>query len=335
MASDTINARFFVASIVDAFAHTGVYTIAVPAGPTIGAVDLHQVGCVPLGARPLGMYPVRSDVLCCQFPDLGRAFIIGAVPASAGDAARMLPDSIVLRSCVGQFQDPMHYSSFTKRSLLGNHSAGRPADSLPGDWGQVNDLGLAVFIGRLMASLRASDGAKVEAFWGDDLLRLVGYNMELFTAGSEERRLNDEAEYVEVLRLTSYPWEAMGTAKPGDATTEAGGKLEPNSEDAKYEPKEDNQLIIPRYIRLRGYLGDVMKEFVCAPPKDLDTETYEKQTKYTGLLEVTKDINGGFSVRSAKGITFEKTLLIPIPKQLIEYADEVTMARALEGRREL
>jgi hypothetical protein len=258
----------------------------------------------------------------CRLPGLDMRIIIGAVPRQLQDARLILPDSIALRSCVGVFQDPMHHAAFSGReSSLGNMSAGRPADSLPGDWGSINDLGLAIYLGKMMVGLRASDLARVDAFWGDDLLRLTGYNMEIFTAGAEETRLNDEGEYNEVLALTPFPWEGMGKKTNSDATRKADGKLKPGSEEAAFEPKEDDQLMMPRLLRFRGYLGDIEREMVCMRPADADLETYSKKTKYHGLLEIIKHVNGAFAVRSAKEILLEKYALIPVPKKMFAPED--------------
>lgn len=319
-ASDT---SFTICTVEDAFAHTGCYILRPPVGPLVPAVDLHHVGCMPGGARPLGTYPLKSRVLVCRIPMLDMRIIIGGVPRQLQDARLILPDSLVLRSCVGLFQDPMHYTAFSNRkSSLGNMSAGRPADSLPGDWGSINELGLTVYLGKLMVGLRASDLARVDAFWGDDLLRLTGYNMEVFTAGAEETKLNDEGEYNEVLALTSFPWEGMGKRSAGsDATRKANGRLKPGSEEAAFEPEKDDQLMMPRLLRFRGYLGDIEREMVCMRPADADTETHEKKTKYHGLLEIVKHVNGAYAIRSAKEIILEKYALIPVPKKMFAAED--------------
>jgi hypothetical protein len=312
-----------VCVVEDAFAHAGAYIVRIPGGPLVHATELLNCSGIPLGARPVGGYAPRAQVLVAYRPAWDPpAVILGAVPKSAGDARMLLPDSQVLRSRAGQFEDAMHYSTFAKSPIFGNHSAGRPADTLPGDWGAINDLGVGIWLGRLLASMRASDLAKVEAFWGDDLLRLVGYNMELFTAGSQEYRLNDEGEYNEVWRATPWPWEGLGVRSASESATEAKeGRLKPGAEEAPLEPAQVDQLLIPRHIRMRGYLGDIEKEFICAPPQSLSTETYSAKTKHLGLLEISKAHDGAYTVRSAKEVTLEKYVLLPIPKELVAPED--------------
>jgi len=310
---------FFFATIDDAFAHVGAYSLRLPAGPLIPAQDLYHLGSIPFGARPLGGYPVKSRVLAAYSPRFNTAVILGAAPLGHADPRFVIPDSLVMRPRAGLWEDAAHSLPFNDPNCgFVNSSLGRPTDTLPGDWGSINDLGVAVGLGRFMAFLKASDLAKVEAFWGDDLLRIVGYNYERFTAGVHEHGCNDEGEYSEVMRSTPYPWEGMGVkAKDSDAAKdEDDSGLKAGSEKAAREPKEDDQLIVPRRFRARGFLGDVDRDWVCLPEDDLDVEKYDRRTKYYGLLEVHRGINGSYSVRSAKEITLEKVILIPVPKEL-------------------
>jgi hypothetical protein len=308
--------------VEDAFAHAGAYILRLSVGPLVQAAELIPHSGLPLGSRPVGGYLPGARVLVLYHPQWDPpALIVGGIPKGAGDPRLVIPESWVLRSRVGQFEDPTHYDVF-KATFLGNYSAGRPADALPGDWGAINDLGAGVLVGRMMALLRASELAKVEAFWGDDLLRLTGYNLELFTSGAHEYKVNDEGEYNEVYRASPYPWEALGVRDPnGNASAAKDGTLKPGAEEASLEPVNKDQLLIPRHLRMRGYLGDAEKEWICAPPAGLSTETYAAKTRYLGLLEISKSLDGAYSVRSAKEITLEKYVLLPVPKELFAPED--------------
>jgi hypothetical protein len=306
---------------MDAFAHTGAYQVRPPGSAPRPARDvLNFLPGTPLGCRPLGGYQPKSDVLIMYWPEDDHAYILGAVPQSLSDAGLILPDSMVLRSCVGQFEDPLHFSAHSGgKSVAGNFSAGRPADTLPGDSGWINELGVAVWVAKTMACLRGSDSAKIEAFWGDDLLRVVGYNLETFTSGSDRFQFNDGGEFVDVERYSPFAWEAMGVLAPdGAPADDVGGKLEAKSFFAKYEPKEPDQDIIPRVTRLRGYLGEGEREFISVPNSEIENgiEQQMHPTVHLGVLDIRKSLDGSYSVRSAKEILFEKTILIPVPKLL-------------------
>jgi hypothetical protein len=315
--------QFAIRTIADAFAHSGLYTLFNARGVPTLCRDMSDTGGTTLGARLVGMYPPGSAVLIYQ-PDDQLPVIIGAPAPLIAEAKLSLPDHIVLASQVGAWEDSLHYDQLRDpKNSAANYSGGRPADSLPGDWGRINDLGVSFFLGRLMALMRASDGAQIQAFWGDDLLRLIGYNMEIFTSGAEERKLNDQGEYQEVWKSSPFPWEALGKAGVrGETHTEDKSlPLAPGRKYVGVEPKEDDQLIIPRHMRIRGYLGDVEREYICLPPSGLDISTYTGKDVYLGLLEINKHIDGSYGIRSAKQITLEKYTLIPIPKELIAPED--------------
>jgi hypothetical protein len=316
--------RIAVCTVEDAFAHTGMYVVRPPVGPLSVAVDTWQCSMLPMGVRPVGTYSVKTQVVVLYDPDLEPSLLIlGALPPKVADGRLPLPDSIVLRSRTGFFEDPMHFQEFVPtRNPLGNHSAGRPADALPGMWGYITDTGLAVCLAPDMALLRASDLAKVELFRGDSLLRLQGYNTELWTAGREDRLCNDRDEYVEMRASSMFPWEALGIAKRKQPAAEMrDGRLKPGSEDAAWEPKKKDQLLIPRHLVLGGYLGDVEREFVSFPPDDLEIETYEAETKHVGGLDIIKGSDGTYVLRAARSISVWKHGLIAVPKRLHDPED--------------
>lgn len=315
---------FQVGLIKDTYAHTGCYLVGLPAGRTIVATEaLPMFSGIPMGARPVGMYMPGARVVVAQFPQVEYGLILGTSLKQVSDARVVLPDSIGRpRLDVGVKSDNMHYGPLQDYDTPGNFSVGRPLDTLPGDWGSINDMGVGVLVGRMMALLRASDLAKIEAFWGDDLLRIFGYNMEISTAATEEQRVNDEGEYNEILFKTPYPWEGLGSrGGPGGTSTTDDAPAKKGSVKATVEPEEDDQHILPRFTRLTGYLGDMEREWISAPPSELELETFKGLTRHTGLYEQVKSIDGSYALRSAREIMLEKTILIPVPKQMTSSED--------------
>jgi hypothetical protein len=306
--------------IKDAYAHVGCYLVGLPAGRTIVATEmLSMFSGLPLGARPIGMYMPGSRVVVLHFPQLEYGFILGTPLKQVADARVVLPDSLGRpRLGVGAVGDYMHYGPIQDSFSLGNFSVSRPLDTLPGDWGSINDLGVGLLIGRLMALFRASDTAKIEAFWGDDLLRIFGYNLETYTSGSEHQQVDDEGEYNEIVFKAPFAWESLGKrAGPGaGVSTIKDGPAIKGTVQAPIEPAAADQHILPRYGKVFGYLGDLEREWIAAPPQSLTLETFSNQTRYTGLFEQIKSIDGAFALRSAREITLEKTILIPVPKRI-------------------
>lgn len=317
----------------EVFSHTNGYIVRLPSGDSRFAVKAPATSGTPLGAREITHLQIGDNVICLFLPTYAYGFIIATNPPPHWDGRFVLPDSLVMRSRTGFFEDSMHYSPYENtENMLANFSGGRPADTLQGDWGYINELGVAIWMGKLLAQMRASDVAKIEAFWGNDLVRIFGYNYQLFTAAREKLAFDDEGEYAEVERWTPYMWESLGAYEPGEVFTENKGDeggLKQGQEKCRFEPKEDaKQTMVFRGQTLRGYLGEGIRETIALlPPDASEISKRDDELKYRGILEASRTVDGTFAVRSAKQIILEKSLIIPVPRQLLD-ADDPSGDRA-------
>ena len=314
--------RVFCGYVLDYFARSDCYLVFDPqARSTAICTAMHPYGSTgtAMGARSIsGGYPPHTPVYVLEAG--GTRVILGVALATTTNLKNLVSDMIVMRSQVGA-ADPkasMHFDPLNQKEGLSYCDVGRPLDALGGDWGQINELGVAVFLGKLMACLRASDMAKIEAFWGDDLLRVFGYNLQTYTGMREEYEIADEGEGNLVRRTSPFLWEAIGAREVLDsAVEEKKGRSKDPEASAWWEPKKKDQLIIPRHTLLRGYMGDIEHEWVQVPGKNMpDQESFSNFTKYIGVFEQSKGVTGAYFVRSAKEISFEKSILIPVPKEL-------------------
>jgi len=322
--AELVDPPFFLGVIHDVFSHTGAYIVRIPHGRTRMGVMLAEVSDTPLGAREIRHLQIGDAVLCVASPHVSHIYIIGVVPAQLYDPRFVVPDSLVMRSMVGILQDQMHNSPYAKEdNNLANFSGGRPLDTLEGDWGFINELGAAIWLGKLMTQMRASDVAKMEMFWGDDLVRLFGWNFELFTGGRETRCYDDEGEYIEIDRWTPFGWEALGAYKTGveifeDNEGESGGAKKGN-EKSRYEPKEAKQIMVFRGQDLRGYIGNgVTSQIAMTPVDGEELATADDELDFRGLSEFHRDLDGSIHLRSAKQVILEKSLIMPVPRQLLD-----------------
>jgi len=321
------SAELTIGVIHDVFGHTGAYVVRPLGGGTRLAAAGQSVSATPLGAREINHYQIGDSVLCVFMPSQAYGHIICAIAPQMYDPRFILPSSLVQRSNMGFFYDQMHYSMYQNEDLgLANFSCGRPLDAVQGDWGFINELGVAMWIGKFLAQVRGSDMAKLECFWGDDLVRMFAYNRQLYTAGRDLFEFDDEGEYSLVETWTPYIWESFGSYKAGEEVFEenkgdAGG-VKRNSEKSRFEPKEEKQSMAFRGLRLRGYLGDAQHEMITLPPTDGEgIATRDDEKKFRGVLDIHHGIDGSFHVRSAKEIILAKSLMLPIPRQLLDPDD--------------
>jgi hypothetical protein len=323
--SSTVQNSGIVTGVIhDVFGHTGAYIVSTPGGRRQLAACMSDVGITPSGARDVGQLNIHDQVLCYFPPNTDYGYILGAAPQQIFDARFVLPDSLVMRSLAGFVQDQMHYTPYQREDNdLGNFSCGRPADALQGDWGKINELGVAFWLGKFMAQMRASDAAKIEAFWGDDLLRIVGYNFQRYLSGAEMSAVDDQGEFDEVEFYTPFMWEALGSYVSGSAVFDENegedGALKQDNENSRFEPKEAKQVIVPRGVDMRGYVGDLRHRRVVMLPVDAaGIAKADDEKDFRGLGSDHAGLDGGIHLRSAKEVILEKSLMMPVPRRLLD-----------------
>lgn len=311
--------------IQDAYSHTGVYVVALAGGGHRQVSRLGTDSDTPIGSREISQLTIGTGVYCLLPPNQASGYIVGVAAGQVFDPAVTLPEQLVPASTVGIMNSVLHYTSYQDEKIgLGNYSGARPLDTLQGDWGHINDMGCAFWMGRILAQMRASDVAKIEMFQGDDLVRLLGYNFQLWTSGSEKACTDDEGEYNEIELWTPYMWEALGAYEAGtevfdDNTGEPGGVSERN-EKGRFEPKEEKQTLVPRGMNMRGYIGDGRREIITLlPPITSDPiATRDDELIPRGVFEQHVGLDGGYHLRSAKEVLIEKSIMMPVPKRLLD-----------------
>ncbi len=286
------------------------YTVAVNGSIRVANV-LNEGTKQGLGVNSFFSYVPGTRVVLISLS--GDLFILGSFAQSAETPA-MYPHQLIPRDNIGLFREPAYYSEIVKNANIKNYGVKTPHDALPGDWGVINELGMSYFLGRLLMLIKASEAAKLELYPLDDLVRLVGYNYELWTNSVEHAILDDEGEAYNVWRSTPYTWESRGVIQPDNSSLLLSDGVSVDA--AHKEPQEPNQMGIWRHQIYRGFLGGVEHEFISLPPNITGVEKLSNENSYPGVLETIKHIDGTYAVRSAKEITFEKYSLIPTPKQL-------------------
>jgi hypothetical protein len=283
---------------------------------------------LPIGPRDISMLLPGSLVLC-WISDRYYAVILAVVASPMGSSQLTWPDSLVAAGHAGIFADQAHQIVTTKETAHGflDFSAGAPIDGLPGDWGHTNELGMAVFIGRLMASIRAGELCKLEMHYTDMLARLYAYNWQQYTAGSEDESFNDEGEWTRIRSYSPYPWESAGVNNKLYPIFDKKDELDPkvSLDRIGIEPVDQLQAPFVRYKEFEGFLGDLKRRFVVMPnfsgTGELNSRRVFGRTKsdtaqHKGLMEEVIGMDGAYLLRSAKSIGFEKTVWIPVPEEL-------------------
>ena len=206
----------------------------------------------------------------------------------------------------------------TKNLVKINANAGRPLDILPGAQACVNEQGVGWAVTATAATLKGDARAQVRVSCVDSQVRVVSGHFVHHHAGGSTQTYNDGGLLTEESGFTGYQAERMGLTNIGDvAFTEI-----PPDDDIRKGLKTSQQPVAPRMTakkRLQsfiGYLGDLINIFVANPDPDVQVETENDPAYDQGLGHVHLDGSGLITVKTAGGISLQRTDRIPIPKRL-------------------
>ena len=303
-----------------------------------------------LGATSINTYTPGTEVIVMVHDKQHKGYIIGAIPSvlDIGKNARHDYISQASRKRV----DDVHkkYIKLPYGGQVVDGSNWRPYDAtMAGEWGAIATTGAGVTLDDFMVRMSINEFCGVYGFYHDQMLRVAGYNFQLWTAGHERDAYMDQAEYNDTQGYSPYPWEAMGLLIPGDMIQEYQPKdyqcTKAKPYYAHWENKHEFQQPYHRTQHFFGYLGQGNRQVVHAPPEGIKRWTYEGKvkgpgaapydsgpqgecgggpTKLTnhedkpsiGLKEENTAQDGRTFIASAKGVVITKRMLLPMPQRL-------------------
>jgi len=318
------------------------------------ATAASQTSSSCMGATAINTYtPGTRVVLVVQDKD-SKAIILGSMANYLEVARRAVHDYISPASRKRVDDSHKKYLKQPSGGQIVNFNSGRPYDAtLAGEWGAMTTTGAAITLDDFMLRASINEFCGIYGFYHDSLLRVAGYNLQLWTAGHEREAVMDQAEYNDTQGYTPYPWENMGILEPG---IEVVQQYEPENYHCSrmqpfYSRWENKHEFAQPYHRTKdfyGYFGQGHRRVIQAPPPGITQWTYkgekgdkgatpfdsdpaaggvnipcsmgpnkdtdDKATKPSiGLSEQNTGLDGRIFFASAKGITLLKRILLPIP----------------------
>lgn len=201
-----------------------------------------------------------------------------------------------------------------------NTAAGRPIDLFPGNKAMLNEQGVGLAVLNLLATLKATDRARIDVSLVDDLVRMIsGYYQHINSQG-EHRIYNDGGFVTDEVYGTSYQCERSGFTdynKPIFEVVKEKAFLN-KSTSSKFKMIKANAVARKRFQIFLGYLGDVLNMFVANPdPKQDPMISPDDSTKINdqGLMQLHVDGSGRLLARSISGFLFQRADKIAIPQR--------------------
>lgn len=309
-------------------------------GATIWATPAATTGMLPIGQKQIFNVPIGSHVIVAVHPQDTHGYILHVLPTFQVASDRLAPDVISQAGRSGLLVEPGHQYpfSFPHNGLIKDYSCGGAIDrTMTGENVSFAETGIGTFSDQFMAFLRVDEETGLWCFYHDQLTRLAGHNLQLWTAGSEQEDLDDEGEYNKVLGHCAYYWEALGAfTQPTTVSRDIPTNSWQHDPDCQFysqlEPCNDHQVPWFRLRDFYGYLGQAHKRHLCLP-KQCDAPAPPAATGncndgvgcgdinilgqldiYPGVYEENLAVTGRKVIRTAHELIIAKHLLIPSPK---------------------
>lgn len=295
------------------------------------------------GARQLNTLTPGTRVVMMVHDKSCYGLILAVLPLRMTAANRSLVDQITSASRTRV--DEMHKRpiKMVGNSTITDWLSGRPFDSIDGgEAGFITATGVRLTVDDYMLAAAVNEFCGIWGYYHDSLLRVTGYNLQMWNAGSEREAFDDEGETDDVQHYSPYVWEGKGVFNPGD---DPRVSLSPEAYQlgspwyAKWEPKSDRQQPFARDKHYHGYLGQGGRTLTIAPPPS-PPEVWQYKpgppgsatSAYTtgsgggagkpgdpaysevppvGLHADNTALDGRRFIESAKGIVISKRMLIP------------------------
>lgn len=330
-------AEIFVGEIVDGVSRANAYRVQLERlGSTEVCTAITDLSQTSSGPTTIQAYVPGTRVLVYRNPRLEHGIILGAIPRPA--LAGSVHDNISLTSRDRVDEADKRYLNMKSSGRVANYSMWRPYDGLQaGEWGAISTTGLKVTLDDFLVQCAVNEFTGVFGFYHDQLLRVSGYNMQTWTAGYERDAYMDQAEYNDTQGYTPYPWEAIGSLRPGqnliqEYEHESFGVAAGRPYYSHWENKYDNLQPFHRTLQFYGYYGQGGKTALIAPPNDAQWWVYELQKEGDPgkPYESTVKTNDYPPTTTANPGPAKETLSFQHDKPPIGLAEDNT---ALDGRR--
>ena len=294
----------------------------------IPCCKLSSTSIAPMGPKELEHLQPGTNVFFALNPMARHGVILGVVPPWEANSREFLPDWISQASRMGMDVDFAYSAPLNTQGKggLGNYGSGRPLDASSGlEWGRITETGTAFLLDPFMAAMRVDEICGIFAFYHDQLLRVAGANLQVWSAAYDQDSLDDESELHYVVGQPVYPWEQQG--RIAATTGDLGRLLEPQAYQidephlSAIEPKTDKQQAFYRMRQFAGYLGQGYKRVLQTKNDSDQLAEYGKKIVLPGLFEEHVTMAGRYMLRSAKGVTLAKRMVIPSPYQLLRPED--------------
>lgn len=297
--------RLCLGYIMDGSAIANCYRVHLEkAHAPITAVPLSGTGNTVLGATEINSYPPGTPVIVMVHEKANIGYIIGAVPNILQTGQSAYHDYISQASRKRVDDCHKKYLKMHQCGQMVDASGWRPFDqTLAGEWGAITMTGCKVTLDDFMVQASVNEMCGIWGFYHDSLLRIAGYNLQMWTGANEHEIYVDQSETYDFQGFSPYAWEGNGfTENSGPGVREFDPEQYQCGQGcpwyAHWENENDYMQGFHRTQLWHGYLGQGRRLLVQVPPKgklpnlESSGDTVTPPPAYESTIE-TEDGGGG------------------------------------------
>ena len=301
------------------------YIVDTPYNQELSCVSATLTGTgMDAGTKTAHLYPEGTQVVVLtSMRKSGPGIILGAVPKAC------LPDEksggVPPSTYEGNAQvttEPAWYTQYKSEDIHRQPTnAARPVDIFPGDLELVNEMGVGVSLRKLVATLGAGQGARVQTFLLDNLVRVISDQFQHYNCGGVDQIWTTDGRCTRIHEFTSNQCEAEGAYTEGTPVFNLSKSNEHNDNLSETEARDDGIIGIPRFVMHEGDLANGFQFFVTSPQGSGGIRTSGGDPEDAGLFHAHVSKSGQFLLRSASDIMIQRTDRIQIPVRKFEVWD--------------
>ena len=310
------NVEILYGRVVDAIPYTGCYKVLPERGLSVITCQyMSPAGNGAYGARGVSSIPPGAHVWFIYHHNLNYGVIIGTSSYFMSNSSQGLSDFFFIGSRSGLFRDVAHSFPFTLNTRgIGDWSAGKPFDSTTaGEWGAITETGTRVLLDSFMVQVGAGEGCGFYAYLWDNLARVIGVNLQVWSNTAQRDSLDDDSEHYDIEGFCTYPWETLGLGRQGGEATIEKTAQQTEIDEPWYgavEPYDDRQQAVQRMQHINGYLGQGGTRRLMAPTTG-ERNTLQNAVAQAALFEEHIALTGRYTLRTADEVIIARRPLIP------------------------
>jgi hypothetical protein len=303
------------------------YVVSIPGRARVVCRQIDAAIGRPFGASGISVLMENTPVLVWMpSSDANYGFILGAVPSIIQGKQQiekirtspllmylLNPESGASLWSEKAYSEPQGDSKNRDKLIANNQRLG---DVLPGDWGKENIYGVLMGLFGMVATMKASDRAKIEVHVLDDLVRLVSNQFQHLSSLGEMHIYNDGGLVSFEFAGSGHDLEVAGLDEYSDDGMFEKGERDEAYLEADFKLREEGQTVKRRTQLFVGALADLFQLFIARPQPG--TETYDNESVLQGLMHAQLDSSGAVRITAANGISLRRADRIPVPKKMKE-----------------